>query len=145
MSESEFPPLAALGEKRSWLRAMGRGLRKRCPQCGRERLFAGYVKIAPRCEHCELDLTGHEADDAPPYITIMIVGHLAIPAALAAKQLYDPPIWLQFAVWMPAILIATFWMLPMAKGALIGLQWANRMHGFASGNASRQADPKALG
>jgi len=24
----------------------------------------------------------------------------------------------------------SLWLLPRAKGALIGLQWANRMHGF---------------
>lgn len=124
---------------------MARGLGKRCPQCGKGRLFAGYVKITPKCAQCGLDLSGHEADDAPPYVTIMVVGHVAIPAALAVKQLYDPPIWLQFAIWGPAILIATFWMLPIAKGALIGLQWANRMHGFSRASAAPGAEPKPLG
>jgi len=29
------------------------------------------------------------------------------------------------------MIAASWWMLPASKGALIGLQWANRMHGFA--------------
>jgi len=47
------------------------------------------------------------------------------------KQLFDPPIGLQFAIWLPLMIAASWWMLPASKGALIGLQWANRMHGFA--------------
>lgn len=118
-------------DSRFWPQAVGRGMRKTCPKCGRGALFAGYTKTARECSACGLDLSGHEADDAPPYATILITGHLAIPAALASKQLFDPPLWLQFSIWTPLILLVTFWLLPRAKGALIGLQWANRMHGFA--------------
>ena len=125
---------------RSWLQAMGRGLSGRCPQCGRGRVFAGYVKTKPACDACGLDLSGHRADDAPPYITIIIVGHVMIPLALAMKQVFDPPISLQFAIWLPAVVIASWLMLPAAKGAMIGLQWANRMHGFAGPGADPEAD-----
>ena len=114
---------------------MGRGLRKKCPQCGKGALFTGYSKTASACASCGLDLSGHRADDAPPYLTILVVGHIAIPLALAMKQLYDPPMWFQFAFWLPVILIATFLFLPISKGAMVGLQWANRMHGFADPNA----------
>ena len=119
---------------------MGRGLARRCPRCGRGRLFAGYVKTNPACEVCGLDLTGHQADDAPPYITIILVGHVMIPMALAMKQVFDPPLWLQFAIWLPAVIIAGSLLLPAAKGAMIGLQWANRMHGFAGSSADPDAD-----
>lgn len=128
------------GNARSWLRAAERGLRKKCPQCGRGALFLRYSKTAPACPHCGLDLTGHRADDAPPYVTILVVGHLSIPLALATKQLFDPPLWAQFAVWGPVIMAATFWFLPRAKGALIGLQWANRMHGFSGPDADPGVD-----
>ena len=117
-------------EKRSWVSALARGLKKRCPACGRGRLFAGYTRVAAACEACGLDFTGHRADDAPPYVTIMLVGHIAIPAALAAKQLFDPPLALQFAVLTPVMLLASWFLLPATKGGLVGVQWANRMHGF---------------
>ena len=140
MSETVEQFGAAPAAKRSWLRAMGRGARKRCPQCGRGRVFSGYTRTAPRCPSCGLDLTSHRADDAPPYVTIMIVGHVAIPKALLARQLFEPPLWMQFAIWLPVIMIATFWLLPVVKGAFIGLQWANRMHGFAGEDADPNAD-----
>ena len=119
---------------------MRRGLAKRCPQCGQGRIFTGYTRTADHCPVCGLDLTGHRADDAPPYMTIFVVGHLAIPLALAAKQLFDPPMWLQFAIWIPVIIGAAYWLLPVMKGAMIGLQWANRMHGFAGPEADPAAD-----
>jgi uncharacterized protein (DUF983 family) len=109
---------------------MGRGLRLKCPSCGRGKLFAGYTRTRPCCENCGLDLTGHRADDAPPYITILIVGHLIIPLALAVKQVFDPPLGVQFAIWLPVVILSALWLLPVAKGGFIGLQWANRMHGF---------------
>ncbi len=119
---------------------MARGAAHKCPECGRGKLFSGYVKTKPQCESCGLDLSGHRADDAPPYITIIIVGHVMIPLALAVKQLFDPPITLQFAIWLPLITLASWALLPASKGAMIGLQWANRMHGFAGPDADPEAD-----
>lgn len=116
---------------RSWLRGALNGACRKCPDCGVGALFNGYLRVAADCVSCGVDFSGHQADDAPPYLTMFVVGHMAIPLALAAKQLFEPPLWLQFAFWGPAMLIATLWFLPRAKGALIGLQWANRMHGFA--------------
>ena len=121
-------------DRRSWASAMLRGASRRCPQCGRGAIFKGYVKTREACGCCGLDLTGHRADDAPPYITILIVGHLVVPSALAVKQLFDPPIGLQFAIWLPVMIILAGALLPAAKGAMIGLQWANRMHGFGDGD-----------
>ncbi|MGF1543634.1 MAG: DUF983 domain-containing protein [Parvularculaceae bacterium] len=125
--------VAASTGRRSWPQALLRGLRGRCPQCGEGRLFQRYVATRRTCATCGLALDGHRADDAPPYVTIIVVGHAAIPLALAAKQLLDPPLAVQFAFWTPAMMVATWLLLPASKGALIGLQWANRMHGFGDG------------
>lgn len=133
----------ATGAQRSWLRAIGQGLKGRCPQCGKGRLFSGYVKTRDACDACAQDFSGHQADDAPPYLTIMIVGHIAIPLALASKQLFDPPLWLQFSTWLPIMAISTWALLPAMKGAMIGLQWANRMHGFGDTKNAALPDPHA--
>ena len=118
-------------DSRSWKNAVARGLKKTCPQCGRGGLFSGYTKTRAECPACGLDLSGHQADDAPPYLTILIVGHISIPLALAMREVFDTPMWMQFSFWGPVILLSTLWLLPISKGAMIGLQWANRMHGFA--------------
>ena len=127
-------------DSRSWTQAVARGLRKKCPECGRGSLFSGYTTINENCSHCGLALDGHQADDAPPYLTILIVGHITIPLALAVKQAFEPPLWMQFAIWLPVILIASFLFLPIAKGAMVGLQWANYMHGFSGSDADPAAD-----
>lgn len=121
---------ADAGDRRRWLAALIRGARKRCPRCGQGKLFAGYSKTETACAHCDLDLSGHRADDAPPYVTIMIVGHLTIPVALAVSRAFEPSLAWQFAIFLPAILALALWLLPISKGALVGVQWANRMHGF---------------
>lgn len=120
--------------------AIRRGIGRRCPQCGRGKLFDGYLKINPTCAVCGLDISGHRADDAPPYITIILVGHILIPIALAVQEAFSPPMWMQFAFWLPAVSASALAILPSAKGAMIGLQWANRMHGFAGPNADPASD-----
>ncbi|WDI31102.1 DUF983 domain-containing protein [Hyphococcus flavus] len=126
--------------EKPWLTAMVRGARGKCPRCGEGSLYSSYVKTAPQCAECGLDLSGHRADDAPPYITTFLVGHITIPLALASKQLFDPPLWMQFAVWLPIMAVSAWAILPASKGALIGLQWVNKMHGFAGPDADPAAD-----
>ncbi len=110
--------------------AIGKGAKRRCPDCGKGLLFEGFSKVRNNCAVCGLDFSGHQADDAPPWVTIMIVGHVAAPFFVAAKSIFDSSPVLQFAVAAPIVALSTALLLPASKGAVIGLQWANRMHGF---------------
>jgi uncharacterized protein (DUF983 family) len=112
--------------------ALLRGLACRCPRCGRGRLFGRYLKVADRCAACGLDLSHQRADDAPPYFTIVLVGHVIVPGALLLEQLSHPPSWLHFAIWLPLTVLLTLLLLPCVKGAVVGAQWSNRMHGFGA-------------
>jgi uncharacterized protein (DUF983 family) len=73
----------------------------------------------------------HSADDAPPYFTVMIVGHIVVPLLFLVERSWHPPLWLHFATWLPLTLVLTLWLLPRVKGAIVGLQWALQLHGFA--------------
>ena len=53
-----------------------------------------------------------------------------VSLVLAVEMAYRPPIWLHMTLWLPLTLILTLVLLPSVKGALVGLQWALRMHGF---------------
>jgi uncharacterized protein (DUF983 family) len=110
--------------------AMWRGFKLECPACGEAPLFSSFLKVAPRCPHCGEDFSHQRADDAPPYVTILIVGHIVVPALLVVEQIWAPPMWLQFAIWLPMIAILALLLLPRIKGAIVGMQWAMRMHGF---------------
>ena len=54
------------------------------------------------------------------------------------KRLIDPPMGVQILLWLFIAAAMMVVLLPMSKGGLIGLQWANRMHGFGS-----DEDPEA--
>lgn len=117
-------------EDRSLPDAMMRGARLRCPACGHGRLFRAYLKVADTCPECHEPMHHHRADDAPPYFTMVIVGHIIVAGVLALEQVAAPPQWFHLALWLPLTLIMSLLLLPPVKGSLVGLQWANRMHGF---------------
>ncbi len=112
-----------------WI-AMGRGLRCRCPNCGEGKLFRAFLKTADTCSACGQDLTHHRADDLPAYLVIVIVGHIVVPIALWIETNYAPSMLLQLSFYLPFTLIASLLLLQPIKGAVVGLQWAFRMHGF---------------
>lgn len=109
--------------------AIGRGLSGQCPACGRGRLFASYLKQVESCETCG-EAFGHiRSDDAAPWLTILVVGHLMVPLILIVEVNVDWPLWLSFSVWIPLILAATFAVLPKAKGVFLGAIWAMKAPG----------------
>ncbi len=111
-------------------KSMCYGARGKCPSCGKGRLFYRYLKIAEQCDSCGEELHHHRADDAPPYFTIFIVGHVIIPLALAVERIWRPDMMLHMLVWIPLALALTLLLLPVVKGSVVGLQWSLRMHGF---------------
>ena len=122
------------GEKRDLWTALKRGLRGRCPRCGRGKLFRAFLKVDNQCAACGLDFTPHRADDLPAYLVIIIVGHVVVPLALMVETNFSPPVALQLAIYLPVTLIASLMLLQPVKGAVVGVQWALRMHGFDERN-----------
>jgi len=116
--------------KRSLWQAVKRGFACRCPACGEGRLFRAYIKPVETCEACGEDLSHQRADDAPPYFTIVVVGHVVVPLILFVETQYKPDVYLQLLVWLPLTLILSLALLQPIKGAVIGWQWAYYMHGF---------------
>lgn len=110
--------------------AMRRGAQCRCPACGEGRLFAGYLKVADHCEACGEALHHHRADDLPPYITITIVGHIIVTLVLAVEMFADYSTLTQMIVWPLLTLVLALALMRPVKGAVVGYQWALRMHGF---------------
>ena len=131
---------APLPVDRDVLRAMFAGFRLHCPSCNSAPLFARYLKAAHTCGKCGTELHHHRADDAPPYFTIFIVGHVMLAGVLALEQAYSPQTWVHLTIWVPLTLVVTLALLPRIKGSLIGLQWALRMHGFGTGPDPTQPD-----
>jgi uncharacterized protein (DUF983 family) len=130
----------AIGEKRDLWSAMKRGFRSRCPRCGEGKLFRAFLKVDDHCSVCGLDFTPHRADDLPAYLVIVIVGHIVVPLALWIETNYSPAVWLQLAIYLPLTLVLSLALLQPVKGAVVGFQWAMRMHGFDE-NAPDEISP----
>src|ERR1700750_1271519 len=130
----------AFGEKRNVWNAMKRGFKCRCPRCGEGKLFRAFLKTADSCSVCGLDFSGHRADDLPAYLVIVIVGHIVVPIALYIETNYSPSIALQLSIYLPFTLAASLLLLQPVKGAVVGLQWAFRMHGFDDHPVSETTD-----
>jgi uncharacterized protein (DUF983 family) len=126
--------------KRNVWQAMARGFRGRCPKCGEGKLFQAFLKVADNCTACGQDFTHHRADDLPAYLVIVIVGHIVVPLALWIETNYAPPVAVQLAIYLPLTLVAALALLQPVKGAVVGLQWGFRMHGFGTG---RETDDDA--
>jgi uncharacterized protein (DUF983 family) len=101
--------------------ALGRGLMGRCPVCGKGRAFDGFLRVVAQCEHCAAPLGLARADDAPPYFTILIVGHIVIPAMLIMQIQADPPTWLLSAIFVPLTAVLAIGLIRPVKGATVGL------------------------
>ena len=110
--------------------ALLRGARQRCPACGEGKMFHAFLKVSDTCPSCGEELHHQRADDAPPYFTMVIVGHVVIAGILALEKAVAPESWVHMVLWLPLTVGLSLWLLPRVKGALVGLQWALRMHGF---------------
>ena len=125
---------SAIAEKRDVWTSIKRGFRGRCPRCGEGKLFRAFLKVDNNCSVCGLDFTPHRADDLPAYLVIVVVGHIVVPLALLIETNYSPPVALQLAIYLPLTLVASLALLQPVKGAVVGMQWALRMHGFDEQN-----------
>lgn len=119
------------GARRAKLRAVKRGFLGRCPNCGEGHVFRAYLKVRDCCEVCGEALHHHRADDAPPYLTILVVAHIMGALLVTILGTWDDiPLWVNFILWPGLVLGLSLTLLPRIKGALVALQWALRMHGF---------------
>lgn len=109
--------------------ALWRGLRGRCPACGEARLFARYLKQVERCPACH-EAFGHvRSDDAAPWLTILVVGHIVVPLMFTVERFSHWPDWVAMVIWPLIALALTLVILPRAKGLLLSLIWATRAPG----------------
>lgn len=111
--------------------AIFRGLRCRCPNCGKGPVLEGFLKVRDVCPACGEDLTPQRADDGPAYLTILVVGHLMAPILLMFFVLYRPEPWVTIVLFSTGCIALSLALLPRFKGMMIAIQWARRMHGFS--------------
>ena len=134
MYDSDPEPVAAVTfneeEPREVRSALMRGWRRRCPHCGKGPMMKSYLAVRDHCPVCNENLSHHRADDGPAYLTILIVGHLMAPAIIWAFTTFRPDPMVLASVFTVGCVGLSLYLLPRLKGAIVGFQWAKRMHGF---------------
>jgi uncharacterized protein (DUF983 family) len=84
-------------------------------------MFSRYLKVIPECPVCHAPLGLARADDAPPYFTIVAVGHIVVPGMLILERTVSPPLWVHAALWIPLTIFLALAFLQPIKGATVGL------------------------
>lgn len=102
-----------------------RGARLRCPNCGEGALYRKYLKVKA-CQACGHDNAAYPADDGPAYVTILLVGHLVIAPLLLFPFIWQAPWPVVVGTTLPALALLMLLMLPVIKGAWVGMMWSRR-------------------
>jgi uncharacterized protein (DUF983 family) len=106
-----------------------RGLARLCPRCGQGKMFSGYLSVRYDCGSCGMEFEPLRSDDAPPYFTLFIVGHIVVPLVLLIEQQWAPAVWLQLVIWLPATAILTLALLPFVKGGVMAVIFTTKAKG----------------
>ena len=120
------------------------GLLCRCPNCGRGRLFAGFLKVVDRCEVCGFDFTRMNTGDGAAIFVMQIAGAPVVFGALALEIIYRPPVWILLAGALPLALGLSLGLMRPGKGVMIALQMRNRA-GPASSSPTGGGGPRSGG
>lgn len=126
-------PANVLPDDRPLSQSLRRGFARTCPKCGQGRIFSGYLTVAPECEVCGQEFSHHRADDGPPWLTMLIVGHLMAPLLHIVFVQFRPHPMVLFSVFAVGCVALSLYLLPRLKGLLIAFQWSKRLYGFGHG------------
>jgi uncharacterized protein (DUF983 family) len=113
-----------LTTKPSMLSILARGLQRKCPQCGEGAVLSGYVAMVPACAVCGESFAHISADDAPPWLTIIVVGHIMISLVMTIEMNFKFPMLAEAAFLVAVAGVLTALLMPVSKGVVIAVLWA---------------------
>jgi len=84
-------------------------------------MFAGYLSVREACENCAMPFEPLRSDDAPPYFTLFIVGHLVISLYLLLWPVMPFPDWVHALIWCGLTVALSLALLPFVKGGVMAV------------------------
>lgn len=102
------------------------GILGRCPECGKGKLFKGFISLEDKCDKCDLKYDFADAGDGPAIFIMFIVGFVVVAAAIYVEINYRPPYWVHAVLWGPGIFLLSAALLRPLKGLLISLQHTHK-------------------
>jgi len=101
------------------------GIRGRCPHCGLGRLFAGFLRLAPRCNVCGLDNSFADPADGPAFFAITFACLPSVGFATWLEISWQAPYWIHLFTTLPLLLLTMIPPLRPLKGWLVASQYKN--------------------
>ena len=99
------------------------GIAGKCPRCGRGKLFAGYLTVAPKCASCGLSYEFADGGDGAAWFVMLFVCVVGVGSILGVEVAYSPPFWVHALIAIPVLVILPLVLLRPVKGVLLNQQW----------------------
>lgn len=104
--------------------AMWRGIKCRCPRCGKSWLFHHYLEQVDHCAACNEPLARYKVGLFLPLIVITVMIHILAFVMLEMELSGRGNPLTYIYVLVPLSVLVPLAILPSSKGAIIGLFWA---------------------
>lgn len=88
------------------------------------------MSVTDRCTVCDLDLSAQDSGDGPAVFVILIVGAIAVGAALWIELAFAPPTWVHLVYQIPLVIGLSILFLRPLKATLIAYQFRHKTPGF---------------
>jgi uncharacterized protein (DUF983 family) len=102
------------------------GLKQRCPRCGEGKLYKRFLKVAEKCDRCDLDFSEIDSGDGPAVFIIMIAGFIIVGLVLYVEVVYRPDYWVHLVLWLPLSVLLPLVLLPVLKAWLAAQQYRHK-------------------
>lgn len=106
--------------------AIKRAVAGKCPSCGEGKLFRAYLKQVDECASCGEPLGEVRADDGPPWLTILLVGHILAPVLVLVTGQSLVPLWATAVAMMLVALGLSLALLPFSKAVFLAVIWKSK-------------------
>ncbi|MER9657187.1 DUF983 domain-containing protein [Mesorhizobium sp. M0152] len=104
------------------------GIKGLCPRCQKGSLFAGYLKLAPRCEVCDLDYSFADPADGPAFFAMTIAAVPALAFGIWFQTSFGLPLWVHGLTTLPLTIFSCIALLRPLKGWLVCSQFFHKAH-----------------
>ncbi|MEW6257230.1 MAG: DUF983 domain-containing protein [Pseudomonadota bacterium] len=110
--------------------AMAHGWNGLCPCCGKGGLFQSYLDLNDRCPACGEPFSPARVANATPLVAIPVALGAACLVAGVLEMFGGMRLWAELLLCELIGLTIALWVLPKAKGMLVGYAWACHIGGF---------------
>jgi uncharacterized protein (DUF983 family) len=100
-----------------------RGARRRCPVCGRGRIFSGFLALRRDCPACRWVVEREPGTVTGSMYLVAIFTQIFAVALWLALQFTDWSVGLQLALALPLLAVLSLLSLPVSKGLWVGLEY----------------------